>query len=330
MSEWAFHGGRLSAAALRFPLASLPWLDLSTGINPHPWPGAAEVKINWQALPDERDLRALEEIAAGFFGVPADVVCALPGTEIGLRLLDTLSLPQPARHVYPAYRTHAEALWESQPVKAGLVADEAGIAGSILLANPANPDGHAFARATLMGMLDRLQCGGGWLIVDEAFADAMPECSVADQVNDDRPLIVLRSFGKFFGLAGVRLGFAIGPPLMIKALRGRLGSWPVSTAALRIGAGAYRDSVWIHAMRARLRDDAAKLDAILSRHGFQPQGACPLFRLIETEDAAALFDRLAGQGILTRPFDYDPRWLRLGLPGSEAALDRLDRALALG
>ncbi|MBB5686505.1 aminotransferase class I/II-fold pyridoxal phosphate-dependent enzyme [Sphingobium boeckii] len=324
MSEWTFHGGRLSAARLRFASAPEPWLDLSTGINPHPWPGAAAMEIDWRALPDEAGLRALEAAAAVCFGTSPDFVCALPGTEIGLRLLDTLPLPRPAFHVADGYRTHAEALSGSQSIDAHAIPTRGG--RTVLLANPANPDGHIFSTEALLDITQ----AGGWLIVDEAFADALPGTSVAHHVAEDRPLMVLRSFGKFFGLAGLRLGFAIGPRAMIDRLRARLGSWPVSTAALQIGAAAYADAAWIAMMRQALADEAAALDVVLRRHGFDPRGTCPLFRLIETGHAEALFEHLAGQGILTRPFDHHPRWLRLGLPGSEAALDRLDRALGLG
>jgi cobalamin biosynthetic protein CobC len=166
--------------------------------------------------------------------------------------------------------------------------------------------------------------------VDEAFVDASPDHSLAAEIGDDVPLILFRSFGKFFGLAGLRLGFVLGPSSLIAAFRARLGAWPVSSAALAIGTAAYRDQAWIVETRARLTADKAALDAVLNGHGFAPIGESPLFRLIETEDAQALFDRLARHAILTRPFDYDPRWLRLGLPGSREGLDRLDRALRDG
>src|SRR5207253_8986948 len=133
----------------------------------------------------------------------------------------------------------------------------------------------------------------GWLIVDESFADTAPEISVARYIADDLSLLVLRSFGKFFGLAGVRLGFAIGSVDMLQSIRRQVGHWPVSTAAIRIGTAAYRDTDWIMTMREKLASEAAALDEVLRRHDFDPVGDCPLFRLIETEDAAALFDRLA-------------------------------------
>jgi cobalamin biosynthetic protein CobC len=318
---WSFHGGRLRVAQAAYPDATGPWIDLSTGINPQPWRGVADLAIDWQRLPDEAALGRLEAAAADFFGVDPDHVCALPGTEIGLRLVGEM-LPGPVAHVAPGYRTHAEIAAGSAPIAAGAIG---AAASALILANPNNPDGRVTPAAVL---LDRLDHSPNWLLVDEAFADALPEASIAGAVRDDRRLIVFRSFGKFFGLAGVRLGFAIGPRDLIGRLRTRIGSWPVSAAALAIGTAAYRDREWIAAMRTSLQSQAAALDALLARHGLTVRGACPLFRLIETGNAVALFHKLAGHAILTRPFDYDPHWLRLGLPDGATALARLDAALA--
>jgi cobalamin biosynthetic protein CobC len=324
---WTHHGGRLSDAQAVYGGAAETWLDLSTGINPVAWPHTDKVPIDWQRLPDERALRALEESAAAYFGVDPAHVCALPGTEIGLRLLGTV-VPGPARYVAPSYRTHGEMLPGIVPTAFAELADVRG--GMVVLANPNNPDGRLVAPADLRAHLDRLRAAAGWLVVDEAFVDADPGYSLVADIGDDVPLILFRSFGKFFGLAGVRLGFVLGPTSLIAAFRARLGAWPVSSAALAIGTAAYRDAAWIDATRSRLATDGAALDAVLLGHGLRAIGKCPLFRLIEVEDAQALFDRLARHAILTRPFDYDPRWLRLGLPGSAAGLERLDRALGDG
>lgn len=327
MTEWTIHGGRLAAAARAFGGSPGDWLDLSTGINPHAWPGAGTVPFDWRALPDEAALAGLEAAAAAHFGIDADHVCALPGSEIGIRLLGTLPIDGATAHVVPAYRSHGEALTGTIPISAEDIAAAAAAGRTVLLANPNNPDGRSIGRAELRAITDS---GAGWLIVDEAFADTRFEPGVAPDVTDDRRLVVLRSFGKFFGLAGLRLGFAIGPRPIVAAIRQRLGSWPVSAAAIAIGTAAYRDRDWIAAMRDRLWADGAVLDALLRRHGLSPIGDCPLFRLVVTEHAGALFERLARRHILTRPFDYAPDWLRFGLPGDAAALDRLDRALSDG
>lgn len=324
MTLWTNHGGHLDQARRRFGDSGASWIDLSTGINPHAWPGIGGLAIDWQRLPGSEALRELETVAAHFFGADPECIAALPGTDIGLRLLGTL-IPGPARHLLPSYRTHAEMIPGSIATPAQSL--ETISSGTVILANPNNPDGRVVPSEILQALLVRLARNGEWLVIDEAFADADPRHSLARQVGKDMPLMVLRSFGKFFGLAGVRLGFLLGPPEMIARLRDRIGAWPVSAAAIAIGAAAYRDIGWITATRVRLRDDAAALDSVLTARGYTPSGTCPLFRLIETEDAHALFERLARRSILTRPFDYDPNWLRIGLPPGADALARLDAAL---
>ena len=152
----------------------------------------------------------------------------------------------------------------------------------------------------------------------------VPHLTPSDRV------IVLRSFGKTFGLPGIRLGFMIAGPAQVAAVRARLGRWPVSASALAYGTAAYRDTGWLDATRNAIAVRAARLDAVLARHGLRATGECPLFRLVATDHAPTLFERLAHAGILTRAFAYDRRWLRLGLPGDEEAFERLDRALARG
>jgi cobalamin biosynthetic protein CobC len=311
LGEWTFHGGRLAAAQRRWPDVTIPWLDLSTGINPHSWPIERAGEIDWRRLPDDAALAELEAAAAVSFGVPADTVCATSGSEIALRLIGALDLPRPHRFVAPGYRTHADTFEAGQALPPDAIARVED--GTLLLARPANPQGHIWP----------LPPTNVRLIVDEAFADAVPDYSIVPH----RTAIVLRSFGKFFGLAGVRLGFVIAPVDDLMKVRHRLGSWPVSAAAIAIGIAAYRDGEWQAEMRHRLAQEARLLDDVLARHGLAPEGICPLFRLVRTPDAASLFERLASRGILTRPFDHTPDWLRFGLPGSVEAYDRLDRAL---
>lgn len=321
-ADWTWHGGAVEAARRHFGTGDRPWLDLSTGINPHRWPGADAIAVDWHRLPERGALAGLEAAAAAYFGVLPRHVCAVPGSEIGLRLAGRI-IGGAAHHIAPSYRTHGEMFADTAPV----TPDEAIGNGTLVLANPNNPDGRIVDRAALEALLAGRS---GWLLVDEAFADCDPAVGIADRVDDDARLLIFRSFGKFFGLAGVRLGFVIGPPCILDPLRALLGAWPVSAAAIAIGAAAYRDRGWIDAMREQLYFEAAELDAMLRRHGLASRGDCPLFRLVETEDAAALFDRLARAAILTRPFADQPRWLRLGLPGGDEALARLDAALAHG
>ncbi|MCI4589357.1 threonine-phosphate decarboxylase CobD [Sphingobium sp. BYY-5] len=322
---WTWHGGALDAAKRHFGTGVEPWIDLSTGINPHPWPVPDDLAIDWQRLPEPELLQQLEAAASVYFGVAAEHVCAVPGTEIGLRLAGRL-IGGSAHHVAPSYRTHGEMI-------AGSTATEwdgdAQSGQTLILANPNNPDGRLLKPEQLSELL-RTRADGQWLLLDEAFADSDPAISMTPMVSETELLLIFRSFGKFFGLAGVRLGFVLGPPSILAALRAQLGAWPLSTAAIAIGTAAYRDRDWIAATRRRLHDDAARLDLMLERSGYRPIGHCPLFRLIETEEAQSLFDRLTRASILTRPFADQPHWLRFGLPPDQAAQARLERALGHG
>ena len=324
MSSLSTHGGRLDAAAGMFPKATLPWLDLSTGINPRPFtmPGTC---VDHRALPSRSGLAELEAAAAAAFGLTG-AIAAVPGTEIALRLLDTLGLSAPTVTVQPAYGTHAEAL----PGARGAAIDDLMevSAGTVLLANPNNPDGRLTAPDQLLAFARSLGARGGCLVVDEAFADAHEDASILPLLGKNDPVLVLRSFGKFYGLGGVRLGFVCGWRKMVDRLRLRFGDWPVSSAAISFGIAAYRDTAWQRSTRDWLANAAQALDEVLRCYGLHPSGASPLFRLIDTPDAAGLFNHLARRGILTRPFDYAPTWLRVGLPADAAALLRLDRTLA--
>ncbi|MGC4252583.1 MAG: threonine-phosphate decarboxylase CobD [Sphingobium sp.] len=322
-NPWTWHGGDLDAARARFGEGGDPWIDLSTGINPHGWPGAADIAIDWRRLPSKADLRDMEESAAACFGVDPRHICALPGTETGLRIVSDLIGPQ-AQYLTPCYRTHEEMFPASSAITSAALGGPDG--GTIILANPNNPDGRLWTRDTLLDLADR-RSDEEWLIVDEAFADSDPAASLARDIADDRRLLIFRSFGKFFGLAGLRLGFLLGPEAIVSRMRHKLGAWPVSAAAIAIGKAAYANHDWIAAMREHLHRERQRLDEVLTGCGYRPLGSCPLFRLIVTDDATALFERLAKQAILTRPFDYEPRWLRIGLPETDEALDRLQRAL---
>ena len=311
------HGGRLTDACLRFGGEAGDWLDLSTGVNPQPWQRGAPLEIDWRALPDPAALADLEETAALAFGANPDFCAAVPGSEAGLRAVAQL-LQLPGQSAPLTYSTHAQAF-------AGI---PEGNGSALVIANPNNPDGTVLSRTMLLEKLADQERAGGWLLVDEAFVDCRPGWSVADLVADHRRLIVTRSFGKFFGLAGVRLGFVLAPHALLQRLRHLMGEWPICAAGLAFGPAAYGDQAWIGQTRAWLPQAAARLDGVLRRYGLAPSGHCPLFRLTRTSAAARLFDGLARRHILTRPFSAHPDLLRFGLPGDDHALLRLERALA--
>ena len=328
MAQAAFHrhGGRLAAARRAFPDAPSPWLDLSTGINPRPWSGPRATVEDLGRLPDPEMLAALEAAAAEAFGTSPERVAAVPGAEAGLRALPRLTGAGRVGIVSPTYGGHAEA-WAAAgiPVQALAFGEfQTCDAEAVLLVNPNNPDGVQVEPDRLVQLARRRSAAGRWLVVDESFVEATPGLSVADERAPG--LVVLRSFGKFYGLAGVRLGFVVGAPELIGRVRGQFGDWPVAAEALAAGTAAYADAVWRATTLERLTEDAARLDRLLTTSGFEVLGGSPLFRLARATDAGRRFDALCRAGILTRPFSDAPTWLRFGLPDG-AGWSRLEAAL---
>jgi cobalamin biosynthetic protein CobC len=310
------HGGRLGAARAAFPRAPEPWLDLSTGINPRPYPARPPPLQARARLPDPEALQALEAAAAAHFGAPRERVAAVPGSEAAIRLLPHLLDARRVAIAPDTYGGHAES-WRAAGAE---LTAEPHAADAWVVVNPNNPDGRITARAALLAAARER-----WTIVDEAFVEPTPETSVAAAALDQ--LIVLRSFGKFFGLAGVRLGFVIADAELIARLRQRLGDWPIAADALSAGLAAYADGSWIVRTRARLARDAARLQGVLAAAGLRPAGGTDLFRLVEAPDAAGVFRRLAAAGVLCRLFDH-PHRLRFGLPGRAQDFRRLAAALS--
>jgi cobalamin biosynthetic protein CobC len=326
------HGGMLARARVLFPHAPATFVDLSTGINPVAYKLAPFPQEALTLLPDEADLTRLERVAAQAFGVP-DPACVLagPGTQIFISLLPTL-LRRPAASVAvlsPTYGEHAQS-WVRSGCTVAATADfdalaEADIA---VLCQPNNPDGRVLPRATLWTLADRMAARDGVLVVDEAFMDLEdPANSLADLVGHPA-LLILRSFGKWSGLAGLRLGFVLSRPDWIATWRASLGPWAVSGPGLFAGLQALPDDAWRAESIARLDRDGARLDALLARAGMELVGGTRLFRLYHGEVAQSLWQRLGDAGILTRRFDLNPAWLRFGLPGKEADWARLDALLS--
>jgi cobalamin biosynthesis protein CobC len=193
--------------------------------------------------------------------------------------------------------------------------------------NPNNPDGKVTSRSALARTAALLQARGGWLVIDEAFADVEPDIS-ASELCVDMPVIVLRSFGKFYGLPGLRLGFAVADPDIAQRIALALGPWACSGPALAVGAAALRDQVWAHGMREAIRDQAGRLDAMLASAGFTVVGGTGLFRLARRADANKVHAWLAARHIWCRRFEWADDLLRFGLPANDRDLDRLASALA--
>jgi len=320
------HGGDLDRAKAAHGGAD--WIDLSTGINRLAYPVPDLPPHAWQALPTAEDIAGLEAAAARTYGTTAPVV-ALAGAQAAIQLVPRLSPPGRAAVLAPSYNEHAAAL-SAQGWAVTAAPDLAAMAGADLavVVNPNNPDGRRWRPEVLADLAQDV----GRLVVDESFADAEPGLSLAPHLDAlGERAVVLRSFGKFYGLAGVRLGFALAGPETAARLRALAGPWAVGGPGIAIGAAALADAGWQAATAARLHADAARLSALLAaRADWATVGATALFVTVGTGDARAAQARLARAQIWTRAFPYSMRWLRLGLPGAAAEWERLEAALAGG
>jgi len=324
------HGGGLAAAQRLFTDAPEPFIDLSTGINPYSYPLPQLPPDLFTRLPDPEALAKVARIAARSYGAPSPAhVVPAPGTQILLPLVAALAEPGRAAVVAPTYREHARAAALAGH-RVSEIADLAAARESMLVivTNPNNPDGRLFDKNELVALAKRLATRGGLLVVDEAFMDVgPPDAGLAGEVGSTA-IVVLRSFGKFFGLAGIRLGFALAPPPLAARLSAKLGPWAVSGPALAIGATALADRAWIEETRNRLIAAAGRLKAVLLSADIEIVGGTALFQLARAPAASDLFHHLGRAGILVRSFPEHPSWLRFGLPGTEAAWTRLQMAMA--
>lgn len=304
------HGGGLDAAVARWGGRREDWLDLSTGINPVPYPLPAIPAEAWTRLPDAGAFAALEAAARGFWRVPEEAeVIAAPGLSALIARLpgalgwERVAIPGPTYNEYAAaFRAAGVA-----------VADDPG--APLVAVHPNNPDGRLWSAGEIEGRPAA--------VIDESFGDVGPRAShIALAATPNR--IVLKGLGKFWGLAGVRLGFAIlAPGPVAGRMREALGPWAVSGPALAVGTAALSDPAWAEATRVRLARDADRLDALMTARGARVAGGTTLFRLYETGDASAWAERLARVRVLARVFPYSRTWVRLGLPGPDG-WDRLE------
>lgn len=327
--NFARHGGRLNDASNAFPNAPRPWLDLSTGINPRPWPMQTVSVSAFTQLPDPSQVLELEAAAAIMFGSKPQGVVAVPGAEAGLRALPDILRLRTVSIVSPTYGSHENA-WRCSGADVTLI-DHHAIGNertdATVIVNPNNPNGQFLPPEAIKRIAREHADRDAWLIIDESFVDATPAQSVAAEAGDQ--LVVIRSFGKFFGLPGLRLGFILGKPDLVAGIRNRFGDWPLTSQTLATGIDAYRDTSWQNSTRQHLEVDASRLQRSLQAADFETVGSNALFQLVKSDRAQDWFHFLAERGILTRPFACNHTWLRFGLPNSDN-WTRLELALEEG
>lgn len=327
-----YHGGNINSARHLFPNAPEPWIDLSTGINPLPYPIGAIAPSAWAKLPELSEVAALESAARTAYDAdPSTEIVAAPGTQALLQWLPRIF---PARRVGIlgfTYEEH-ERCWRAGGAEVTNVAalSDLGAFDVGVVVNPNNPDGRFYSPDILAEIAVSFAERGGLLVVDEAFMDVLGRCNSLVPCLPQAGAVVLRSFGKIYGLAGVRLGFAAASIEVGTMLRRGIGPWAVSGPALEIGQRALTDDSWLTNTVDRLSDEAKRLDGLLQPAGFEIVGGTPLFRLARHQGAAGWFEQLGRAGILTRPFHAKPDWLRFGIPHAMADWERLEAALRDG
>ncbi|MEQ1710056.1 MAG: threonine-phosphate decarboxylase CobD [Hyphomicrobium sp.] len=316
------HGGNIDWAVRNFGGRTEDWIDLSTGINRSPYPIPALGPGHWRRLPTADDLDLLHAAARSAYATRAPVL-ATAGAQAAIQMIPRLSAPGQARVLAPTYNEHAASLRASgwQVTEVGDLRSLAG-ADLAVVVNPNNPDGRRHDPSALLDLVADV----GRLVVDESFADPHPELSVAMSAGRSG-LLVLRSFGKFYGLAGVRLGFVLGCQQDIDVLAAQAGPWPVSGLAIHIGRSALLDADWAMETTKRLQQDARRLDDLVVAAGWKITGGTALFRLYEASDAQTIQRNLGEAHIWSRTFPWSEHWVRLGLPGDSSEWERLAVAL---
>ncbi|BDU15584.1 threonine-phosphate decarboxylase CobD [Lysobacter auxotrophicus] len=315
------HGGRLLRAARTYGIAPERWLDLSTGISPFAWPVPPIPASAWHRLPEDND--GLEAAARDYYGAPS--LLAVAGSQAAIQALPRLRPHSRVGVIAPGYAEHAHA-WRAaghavETLPADMLLAQHGRFDVIVLIHPNNPGGERFDRERLLELHATLAQRGGWLVVDEAFMDATPEASLCD-AGDRDGLIVLRSVGKFFGLAGARAGFVCASAARLASLRDMLGPWTLTGPSRYVVRCALQDREWHAMQRERLAAFGARLRETLAAAGFAPDAGCAFFQWKRDPRAAAMHEAIARRGILTRRFD-EPASIRFGLPPDGLAFERL-------
>ncbi len=340
------HGGRIIAAAEQYGIPEKDWIDLSTGLNPNAWPVAELPAHIWQALPEDDD--GLQTVANQYYG--CDYCLPVAGSQAAIQILPTLRAVSKVGIISPSYAEHEHNWKQAGHDVIQLSYDGKDAADDVdkqlqqldvlVVINPNNPTGKIFPVETLLNWHQQLSIKGGWLIVDEAFMDVTPEKSLL--LSGIKPgLIVLRSLGKFFGLAGVRCGFVITDEALLQRIATRLGPWSLTGPTRYIAKQALADTGWHNKTREQLTNAGVRLQQMLKEHGLTPVGGTALFQWLTHPEAKEIFEACASQGILIRYFEKQASIksnicdeevslpsLRFGLPEKEEHWQRLIAVLA--
>ena len=322
------HGGDLGEIVDLTTDDANAWLDLSTGINPNSYPMIGVSEAAYRHLPSAANYQRLSDAARAYYGCDGKTaIVPGAGSQALIQMLPQILKGQRVSILGFTYNEH-ERVWRlnGRDVEIVTSVDDLQAAAIAVVVNPNNPDGMIYDETVLRPLADHLTARGGWLIVDEAFGDVAVNTSAVNLAQDTNT-IVLKSLGKFFGLAGLRVGFLLASPKLAARAVEHIGPWPVSGPGVKIATIALGDSGWQNDMRTRLKQSAQRLDALLAAHGFEICGGTDLFRLMVTKSADDLFHHLLDHKIYIRKYTDKPEWLRFGVPGSDEGFVRLETAL---
>lgn len=341
MGEWGYgmiltdgsaellHGGDLTYASAVFGEPDEPWQDLSTGISPWGYRAVNIPSDIWRDLPGSN--RPLCEAAAEYYQTHPEFVVPLPGSQFAISHVPRLLAPAAIALPAIGYAEHAQA-WQQaghQVFFYDCIAElqslaEQGAVHHAVVINPNNPTAEVCPLTTIELLHESL---AGIVVVDEAFIDALKLPSAVSLLPRCPRLCVLRSVGKFFGLAGIRLGFLLSSGDLPERMQQLLGPWAVSHPAQWMGERALKDKAWQLAHKLRLRDAQQQLQTILQRVARDrftlANGGLFVTLRGSWKPLMALHQALAERGIYTRwcywaepsePGCTTPAWLRIGLP----------------
>lgn len=333
LPEMPEHGGQVELLMRAFPDAPEPFIDLSTGISPYPYPFGEVRQTDLTRLPEQGEEERLLNAAMRAYGVRSpELIVAGSGTQLLISLLPYVLGRKKVVLLGPTYSGHATA-WRNAGADVHVASDmdtfseEAAQPGCVgVLCNPNNPDGRHHDPLDLLALAERCARADSCLVVDEAYADFENHISVAGHIPHSS-LVVLRSFGKSYGLPGVRLGFLLATETLIERMRKMLGDWAVGTAAITIGCKALDDREWLDKQKVPLDHAMQRFLALCRRRNLPVVGHTCLFALVRTHEAPDLWSHLCKNGIVTRFFADRPTDIRFGLPRCEADWARLEKGL---
>ena len=315
------HGGDIDLAIKKYGGQRADWIALSTGINRTSYPWQESVKVELRDLPSSKLLMGLEKAASRAYKVAEGTdTAAVQGAQQIISLLPTcLKNYNSVAILGPTYNEYEKA-FKISGIKAETVSDVSKLSSSdiAIIVNPNNPTGKVIAEEILDDLSKKVRI----LIIDESF-----KMFSSRRIQKFDNVIQINSLGKFFGLAGVRLGFVSGPSDFIKSVRGMLGPWPVSSVAAEIGIIALNDKTWISEMEKILLEGSNVLHEACNTKNWKLVGKTNLFHTYATSNCVEVEEQFAAHYIWIRTFDYSKSWVRLGIPTSKYEWARVRQAL---